>query len=193
MTALGERFEQALVYAARLHAAQVRKGTEVPYVSHLLAVASLVLDDGGDEDEAIAALLHDAVEDQGGAARLEDIRRRFGSRVADIVEGCSDTDAAPKPPWRGRKEAYIARLSTASPSVVRVSLADKVHNARAIVRDFRLVGDALWSRFDPDADHAWYYRALVDAFARVSSSPMVDELHAATVELEEAVGGGPAV
>jgi (p)ppGpp synthase/HD superfamily hydrolase len=181
---LGVQFEEALTYATQVHAAQRRKGGDVPYVAHLLGVASLVLEDGGGEQEAIAALLHDAVEDQGGPERLTDIRTRFGDDVADIVAGCSDTDEVPKPAWRPRKEEYIARLASARPEVVRVSLADKVHNARSVLFDYRLMGDELWTRFNPDADHLWYYRTLVIAFRDVSTSPLVDELDRVVSELE---------
>ena len=161
---LGPRFEDALVYAAQLHGEQVRKQTEVPYVSHLLAVCGLVLEDGGDEDEAIAALLHDAVEDQGGAPTLAVIRDRFGDRVADIVDGCSDTDQTPKPPWRERKEAYLAHLAdpATTPSMLRVSAADKLHNARSVAADRRDAGEAVWERFNAGRDEQlWYYRSLV--------------------------------
>jgi hypothetical protein len=181
---LGEQFEEALTYATQVHASQRRKGGDVPYVAHLLGVTSLVLEDGGGEQEAVAALLHDAVEDQGGAERLEDIRARFGGEVAEIVAGCSDTDEVPKPAWRIRKEEYIAHLATARPEVVRVSLADKVHNARSVLFDYRLMGDELWKRFNPDADHLWYYRSLVEAFREVSRSPLVDELDRVVTELE---------
>jgi (p)ppGpp synthase/HD superfamily hydrolase len=132
-----DRFAYALDYATRAHEEQMRKGSEIPYVSHLLAVAALVLEDGGDEDEAIAALLHDVVEDQGGAERLAEVEREFVLRVAAIVESCSDTLVTPKPPWRERKAAYVAHLEGADPSAVRVSLADKVHNVRTIVLDYR--------------------------------------------------------
>lgn len=145
---LGPRFREALTYASELHECQPRKGTEIPYLAHLLSVAALVLEDGGDEDEAIAALLHDAVEDQGGKPTLDAIRSRFGERVAHIVEACSDTDTWPKPPWRERKERYIEYLEAACPGVLRVSLADKLHNARAIVLDYRQMGDPLWSKFN---------------------------------------------
>ncbi len=138
------RFEDALAYAARLHAGQRRKGTDIPYVSHLLAVASLAIENGADEDEAIAALLHDAVEDQGGRRRLHAIRRRYGARVAELVAGCTDADVTPKPPWRQRKVRYLEHLRTASPSVRLVSACDKLHNARAILADYRRLGDALW-------------------------------------------------
>jgi len=139
---LTSRFENALVYAAQLHARQVRKRSNVPYIAHLLGVTSLVLEDGGQEDEAIAALLHDAVEDQGGIETLKEIQQKFGLEVADIVIGVTDAISDPKPPWRERKEAYIASIRTASPAVLRVSLADKVYNARATLRDIRREGES---------------------------------------------------
>ena len=183
-----DRFAYALDYATRAHEEQMRKGSNIPYVSHLLAVAALVLEDGGDEDEAIAALLHDVVEDQGGAERLAEVEREFGPRVAAIVESCSDTLVTPKPPWRERKAAYVAHLEDADPSALRVSLADKVHNVRTIVLDYRQLGESLWERFDPDADPAWYYRSLADVFARRSSSPLTAELEREVSELEALTG-----
>ena len=138
---LSPRLHEALSYAATLHADQQRKASGEPYLAHLLAVAALVMEYGGNEEETIAALLHDAVEDQGGMATLAEIRRRFGPAVAEIVEGCSDTAVAPKPPWRQRKEAYIARLRTRPASVRLVSAADKLHNARSILREYRRQGD----------------------------------------------------
>jgi (p)ppGpp synthase/HD superfamily hydrolase len=176
---LGDRFDDALVYAARLHAEQLRKQTQVPYVSHLLAVCALVLEDGGDEDEAIAALLHDAVEDQGGAARLADIRDRYGDRVADIVDGCSDTDQSPKPPWRLRKEAYVAHLAdpATSGSVLRVAAADKLHNARSVLAERHVVGDIVWDRFNAGRDEQlWYYRAVVEVLRTRFPGRLTDEL-----------------
>jgi (p)ppGpp synthase/HD superfamily hydrolase len=177
-----ERFAAALVYTTEVHELQRRKGTEIPYLAHLLAVASLVLEDGGDEDEAIAGLLHDAIEDTD--VTFDDLTARFGPKVAEIVQGCSDTDVKPKPPWRARKEAYLVHLIDARPEVVRVSLADKVHNARSVLFDYRLMGEELWARFNPDADQLWYYRSLVEVFRRVSRSPLVDELDRAVTELE---------
>lgn len=186
---LGERFAEALALAHELHAGQVRKGTAIPYVSHVLAVASIVLDHGGNEDEAIAALLHDAVEDCGGAPVLADIRRRFGERVAGIVAACSDTDQTPKPPWQARKENYLAHLRDAPASVRLVSAADKLHNARAILADYRQIGEALWGRFNATkAQTLWYYRALVEAFAAHGSSPLVSELARAVDEIERLAG-----
>jgi hypothetical protein len=141
---LTDRFGEALVYAERAHRAQTRKGTTIPYVAHLLAVASLVLEHGGGEDQAIAALLHDVVEDQGGAAAAAEIRARFGDRVADIVLACTDTEATPKPPWRARKEAYVASVAGKSDDAILVTAADKLHNASAILEDYRVLGEALW-------------------------------------------------
>src|SRR6266705_4170467 len=132
---LTARFEEALIFATRLHASQSRKGSAIPYIAHLLAVTALVLENGGNEDEAIAALLHDAIEDQGGAATREIIRHRFGDTVVTIVDGCTDAEVIPKPPWRPRKEAYIAQLRDASASVRLVSAADKLHNARTVLAD----------------------------------------------------------
>jgi len=160
----GERFEEALLYAARLHRDQTRKGIEVPYVTHLLAVAAIVGENGGTEDEVVAALLHDAPEDRGGKDRLEDIRARFGDEVAEIVDGCTDTYEDPKPEWRPRKEAYVAHVAEASLSVRLVSAADKLHNARSILTDLRALSDKLWDRFTGGKEGTlWYYRALVDA------------------------------
>ena len=163
---LTERFDQALAYAAHAHRTQLRKGTAIPYVSHLLGVASLALEAGADEDQAIAALLHDAVEDQGGPDRLADIATRFGPRVARIVADCTDSDAEPKPPWRARKEACVAGLAHKAPESLLVSLADKTHNARAILADLEEHGAAVWDRFTGGRDGSlWYYRALADAFS----------------------------
>jgi GTP pyrophosphokinase len=182
---LGARFYEALVYAAELHAAQRRKGSGAPYVAHLLGVTAIVLEHGGGEDEAIGALLHDAVEDQGGKPRLEDIRRRFGAMVAEIVAGCTDSDTTPKPPWRERKEAYLAHLPAASRSVQLVSAADKLYNVRSIVEDYRACGEAIWERFTAGRDGTlWYYRALVEAFGQSDNTPLVAELARAVAELE---------
>jgi (p)ppGpp synthase/HD superfamily hydrolase len=186
---LGPRFREALAYADEVHEGQRRKGTGVPYAGHVLGVCALVLEDGGDEDEAIAALLHDAVEDAGGHERLIDVRARFGERVASIVEHCTDTFESPKPPWRERKEAYVAHLEEAPPEVLRVSLADKLYNVRTILRGYRELGEALWDRFDGRReDVLWYYRALADLFERRGSGPMVWELSQAVAELERLVG-----
>ena len=178
------RFEAALTYATHLHRDQTRKGTDIPYVGHLLGVASLVIEDGGSEDEAIAGLLHDAVEDQGGAPRLEDIRTRFGEGVAAIVAGCTDADTTPKPPWRQRKEAYLAHLREATADVLRVSAADKLYNARAILADYRALGEALWPRFSEGRDEIlWYYRSLVAIFLERGPTRLAGELARAVAEL----------
>lgn len=144
------------------------------------------MEDGGDEAEAIAALLHDAAEDQGGRARLEDIRRRFGYRVAEIVEACTDTLEDPKPPWLERKHSYIERLrAETDQGTLRVELADKLHNARAILRDYQQIGDELWARFNAGPKEIlWYYWSLLDGFRAVSASPMVEELGHVLAELE---------
>jgi hypothetical protein len=143
---LSDRFDDALVYAARLHRDQIRKGSGIPYVSHLLAVCALVIEHGGSEDQAIAALLHDAAEDQGGEARLNDIRARYGAAVADTVADCTDAWTEPKPPWRPRKEAYLAALPSKPPTSLLVSLADKTHNECAILGDYRISGGRPWDR-----------------------------------------------
>jgi (p)ppGpp synthase/HD superfamily hydrolase len=175
---LSTRFTTALSVATELHVYQERKGKGEPYVAHLLAVTSLVLENSGTEDDAIAALLHDTLEDQshrfaGGSDALRDyIQDRFGMRVLEIVEGCTDTDVQPKPPWKERKDAYLAHLADADASVLLVSCADKLHNARSILQDYRQVGEALWSRFRGGKEGTlWYYQALVEAFTQNKSSP----------------------
>ncbi|MBD2250880.1 HD domain-containing protein [Nostoc parmelioides] len=183
---LSERFTQALTYATQLHAHQVRKGSGIPYVAHLLGVASIALEYGANEDEAIAALLHDAVEDQGGAETREEIRRRFGETVTAIVDGCTDADTMPKPPWKQRKEAYIAHISTASPSVLLVSAADKLHNARSILQDYRLVGESLWERFQGGKTGTlWYYRSLVGAYQKTETRAIFAELARVVTQIED--------
>lgn len=182
---LSHRFEEALLLALRLHADQKKKGTDTPYVAHLLSVAGITLEYGGDEDEAIAALLHDAVEDAGGAPTREKIRRQFGERVAGIVDGCTDTDVTPKPPWRERKEAYLSHMKDASPSVILVSAADKLHNVRSLIMDYRKAGETLFERFNGGRDGTlWYYRSLVTAFRSRTADPIIDELDRAVTELE---------
>ena len=182
---LSERFSDALVYATALHADQTRKVSGTPYVSHLLRVAGIVLEHGANEDEAIAALLHDAVEDQGGADARRQIRDRFGETVALIVDGLSDTDQMPKPPWRARKEAYIAHLETASESVCLVSAADKLDNARSVLESYREHGEALWNNFKGRRDGTlWYHRSVVEVLKRVGNSPLVEELDYTVSRLE---------
>jgi GTP pyrophosphokinase len=185
---LSERFTDALTYATQLHANQTRKGGGVPYISHLLGVASIALEYGANEDEAIAALLHDAIEDQGGAPTREEIRRRFGDTVTEIVDGCTDADTTPKPPWRQRKEAYIAHIPQACASVRLVSAADKLHNVRSILKDYRLIQEAVWERFQGGKNGTlWYYRTLLDTFRAIESTPLIDELERVVTELEELV------
>lgn len=165
MTILTNRFDDAFRYTSHIHGGHRRKGTTIPYISHLMSVAALTLEHGGNEDQAIAALLHDAAEDQGGQDRLNDIRHRFGDVVADIVEDCTDSWVEPKPDWRPRKEAYIAGIASKPNTSLLVSLADKTHNARAIVSDLRSYGHELWHRFTADRSGVlWYYQALADAF-----------------------------
>jgi (p)ppGpp synthase/HD superfamily hydrolase len=179
----GEKFERVLPYAARLHRDQVRKGTSTPYITHLLAVASIVGENGGTEDEVVAALLHDAPEDQGGEARLREILDQFGEVVAEIVDGCTDTYETPKPPWRERKERYLTHLADASGSVRLVSSADKLHNARTVLSDYRLIGEDLWTRFNGKKEGTlWYYRAIVGTLQ--GDGPIVDELDRVVTELE---------
>ncbi|NQU22623.1 MAG: HD domain-containing protein [Candidatus Nealsonbacteria bacterium] len=186
---LTDRFSDALVYAAALHAAQGRKVSGEPYLAHLLAVASLVLEHGGDEDEAIAALLHDAIEDQGGKAAAEQVLLRFGPRVAEIVEGCTDAHTQPKPPWRQRKEAFIARLPRASRSVRLVAAADKLHNVRSLLRDYRLHGESLWDHFRGGRDGTlWYHRCVTDVLKQAGSTALIEELDRAVSQLERLVG-----
>jgi (p)ppGpp synthase/HD superfamily hydrolase len=188
---LTDRFDEALQYASNLHRSQTRKGGDIPYIGHLLSVASLVLEGGGTETQAIAGLLHDAAEDQGRDGRtLAEIREKFGDDVATIVDECSDTDQVPKPPWDERKKHYIDHLgSYASEATILVSLADKLDNARAILRDYRVHGDELWQRFnvkDPQK-HLWYYRELLKVFKAKNSTWLVDELDRVFQELESEV------
>jgi (p)ppGpp synthase/HD superfamily hydrolase len=186
---LGDRFVAALGLAVELHARQARKGNGVPYVSHPLAVASLVLEHGGDEDQAIAALLHDGPEDQGGETTLARIREQFGDRVADIVAACSDTFASPKPPWRARKEAFLARLPDEGADARLVTLADKVHNVRTLVADVRAEGPATFDRFTGGRDGTlWYYRALADRLGELAPGPLATELTGLVAELERGAG-----
>ena len=174
-----DRLSQGVAFALTIHAAQTRKGTDTPYISHLLAVAGIVLEHGGDEDQAIAALLHDAVEDQ-GAHQEPVIAARFGPRVARIVRGCTDADTLPKPPWHARKQAYLDHLAEAGPDVLLVSAADKLHNARAICADLKQHGAAVFDRFKGGQDGTlWYYIELVQRFRWLMPGPLTSELAAA--------------
>ena len=175
------RFEDAVIYAIRTHALQARKGGTIPYLAHLFAVAAHVMEDGGSEDETIAALLHDAGEDQGGEPRMRDIRARFSPEIEEIVRGCSDTFEIPKPDWRKRKEQYLAKLPTAREAVRRVGLADKVHNAESMVDDYGVIAEDLWKRFRAGRDEqAWYFRGLREAFrGKDARTPLFKRLDAA--------------
>jgi (p)ppGpp synthase/HD superfamily hydrolase len=188
---LTRRFDLALHFASGLHHRQLRKGTATPYIAHLLSVCALVLENGGDEDQAIAALLHDAVEDQGGPPTLDTIRHLFGERVANAVESCSDStvsDPTKKLPWRERKEKYLAHLrGTNNKDVLLVTAADKLHNARAILSDYRELREKLWQRFNaPKKDQLWYYGRLVETFQQTAAPKvLVGELERVVKELEE--------
>ena len=185
------RLVEAFAYAEQIHRHQCRKKTLAPVLSHLMAVASLVLENGGDEEEAMAALLHDGPEDCAGQETLDEIRQRFGDRVAHIVAGCTDSMGEPKPPWKGRKSRYIAHLPQADESILLVSLADKVHNVRSLVVEYRSVGEALWQRFSASRDQSlWYYASLLRVFEEVHSTRravLVRELATAIQELQRLI------
>jgi hypothetical protein len=182
---LTSRFEQALLYAKRLHARRVWKGTQIPYIAHPLSVAALVLEDGGDEDEAIGALLHDAVEAEGGVTTLEDLRRRFGDRVARTIEGCRDPEAIPTLPWRARKERFLEHLRRARPDVLRVSAAETLHDARMILADYRATGESPWSRLGvAREDIGWYYRSLVDVVRKQGRISLAEQLGRVAEDIE---------
>jgi len=182
---LGPRFLQAFLFAADKHGGQTRKASTIPYIAHLMGVASLVLEAGGDEDLAIAALLHDVVEDCGGKPMLREVRRRFGSRVAKVVDGCTDADTNPKPPWRERKENYIRHLRKADADTQLVSAADKLNNVCSILSDYRELGESVWSRFNGGREGTlWYYRSLRDEFLRHKSNRISRQLDLAVKELE---------
>ena len=186
---LGPRFERAFLFAAEKHAGQTRKTTTVPYIAHLMGVASLALEYGGDEDLAIAALLHDVVEDCGGVAMLKEVKRRFGSRVAKIVDGCTDSYGEPKAPWRDRKENYLRHLKSADAGTRLVSAADKLNNVRSILSDYRDVGESIWERFNGGREGTlWYYRALLGEFQRGKMNRLVREFEIAVLQLETDAG-----
>jgi GTP pyrophosphokinase len=183
---LGDKFKSALVLAAELHQKQVRKASSIPYVAHLLAVTAIVLEHGGSETEAIAALLHDAIEDQGGAATRERIRREFGEAVCEIVNGCTDSDTMPRPPWRERKLAHIEKVRVAGSSVRLVVAADKLHNVRSMLIDHRTFGDSLWERFSGgQVGTLWYYREMLSALAgHADHAALLVELARSVCDLE---------
>jgi len=185
-----DRFSEALVFALGLHNDQVRKGTKTPYMAHLLAVTAIVLENGGDEDQAIGALLHDAAEDRGGGVKtLFEIQKRFGERVSRIVQACSDSvleEGQEKTAWQPRKEIYLKFIQEKPADAILVSLADKIHNSRAILSDYREIGETLWQRFKGGRDGTlWYYRALFEAFKPVGPERMVNELKRTIEELEK--------
>ena len=185
------RFSDALAYASALHRGQRRKGGGPPYIGHLLGVASLVMEAGGTEDECIAALLHDAVEDQGGAPTFAAIRRRFGPRVAGIVGSCTEK-RGPGISWQSRKEASIRKVSTLDAAALLVLAADKLHNVRSLTDDYRQVGEALWARFRGGREGTlWYYRAMSDALAAAGGGPLVGELERSVRTLEDLAAAGP--
>lgn len=187
---LSHRFVDALVYAAEVHRGQTRKGTDIPYLSHLLAVSSLVSEAGGSEDEAIAGVLHDALEDQGHRTSFEQIAERFGAEVARIVRACSDTEEQPKPPGRQRKQAYLEHLGDVDAAVLRVSLADKLHNARSIASDLREHGAAVWRRFTAGSDELWYYGELARLFTERLPGPQAEELADVVTRMRADMRGG---
>jgi (p)ppGpp synthase/HD superfamily hydrolase len=188
-----DRLPAALLFAERVHHNQRRKGTGIPYIAHVMAVAALVLEHGGDEDEAIGALLHDAAEDGGGEPMLAEIRAQFGDAVGDIVLGCSDSlveNPAEKRPWLERKQAYVEHVAEASASVCLVSAADKLHNVRALTRDYRAGGEAVWSRFNGGRDGSlWYYDAVSLALWHRAPSPLTQELRREVQELRALAAG----
>ncbi len=181
---LGPRFHRAFTFAAKNHAGQSRKASTIPYLAHLMGVASLVLEAGGNEDLAIAALLHDVVEDCGGKPMLKEVERRFGKPVARIVDGCTDAYGDPKPPWKQRKDEYIARLKSEDAHTRLVSAADKLNNIRSILSDYRAIGESVWSRFNGGREGTlWYYRTLRDEFLRDEPNRVTREFDLAVKEL----------
>jgi GTP pyrophosphokinase len=189
MITFTSRLDQAFAYARETHAGQSRKGSGAAYIGHLLGVASIAIDDGAGEDEAIAALLHDAAEDHGGRERLDDVRARFGAAVATIVEDCTDSWSTPKEPWKERKQRYVDHARTLPPPSLRVSSADKVHNAYAILRGLRTVGDEVWTRFSASADDVLaYYQGLVRSYRQAGGGHLVDELDRIVRGIEREMG-----
>ena len=184
-----EKFEDALVYATRAHRNQMRKKTAIPYIAHILGVTAIALEYGANETEAIGALLHDTVEDCGGAERLRDIRERFGDDVAGIVDGCTDTYETPKPPWLERKRRYIEHLKNSDSSTRLVSASDKLHNTRAILAELRRNGLEVFERFAGKKDGTLrYYRALVAAFRQHGDhADLIDEFDRVVSQIEKLV------
>ena len=189
-----QRFTDAFQFAAELHRDQYRKGTRIPYITHLMAVASLVGEQTEDDDVVIAALLHDAVEDQGGAKTRKIIADRFGERVTSLVDACTDTDVEPKPPWKPRKEAYLAHLRDpmTPKEACLISAADKLHNARCLVADLRAHGSVSLDKFNsPPEDIRWYYVSVAEILSdRLATSPLVAELNRTVETLAELITEG---
>lgn len=193
---LTDRFVEAVTVAHSVHDGEARKGTHVPYLAHPLGVAALVLEDGGDEDEAIAAVLHDTVEHAQDAETARQVHRRiveeFGELVGDLVLACTDYDpySGERGQWKERKQRYLDHLDTTPVSTLRISAAEKLHNAAAILRDLRIDGDAVWDRLEHGRDgQLWYYRQLADRLADVAGGPLVRELNETVTAMEEAAGG----
>jgi len=189
-----DRLIAAMAAAAQIHGIQARKGTTIPYLSHLLGTCAIALDYGANEDEAIAALLHDAIEDGEPTEAARMTVWSFGEEVGRIVEGCTDADTHPKPPWRERKEKYLESLASKDRSILLVSASDKLHNARSIVRDLRVVGEDLWERFSAPRDQTlWYYRSLVTGYrGNPAHTPaLIDELDRTVTEMETLAKGQP--
>ena len=186
---MSERFVDAVGFANKLHGDQLRKGTNVPYISHLLIVSGIVLQHGGGEDEAIAALLHDTVEDCGGKPVMVEIRQRFGNKIAELVDGCTETDIQPKPPWRERKERYLESIRSANPSVRLISCADKIHNASSIISEYRKVGEQVWDRFKANkTETLWFYTSMVNAMqASRENRSILEELVIIVEDLKELI------
>ncbi|WP_392534005.1 HD domain-containing protein [Nostoc sp. C117] len=183
---LTEKFASALVYATRLHAEQTRKISGVPYISHLLSVAALVLEAGGSEEEAIAALLHDSIEDQGGIPTREQVRQLYGETVVAIIDGCTEWDTPPKPPWLERKQRYLENLRHTSPSVRLVSLADKLHNARSLLADWQQQGDTIWTEFSNGKEKTlWFYQSLIQVYQQTGNDWMTQELQRVVSQLSQ--------
>jgi (p)ppGpp synthase/HD superfamily hydrolase len=182
---LSDHFLSAFEFAYELHRVQLRKGSEIPYMSHLMGVAALVMEDGGDETESIAALLHDSVEDQGGTATLEKVKQKFGERVASIVEFCTDSMETPKPPWKDRKLAVIEKVGQAGDSEFKVLIADKLHNLRSIRNAVQRYGEGVWGRFKGGHEGSmWYYRQLLTSFKERGKHPYLDEIEVIINHLE---------
>ena len=184
---LGPRFLRAFLFAAEKHAGQTRNASTIPYIAHLKGVTSLVLEAGGDEDLAIAALLHDVVEECGGAPMLKEVHRRFGGRVAKVVDGCTDADTFPKPPWRERKETYIKQVETASVPVLLIMVADKLQNGRALLRRLKLQGAMGWGSPSRE-EKVWYFQCLVEAMQRRLTQLERETNHPTLVSIRLLVG-----